>query len=249
MGLLPGDTLDDQSPSEGPGFLERWIATYIAELLDQEARGPEQQRNAARGELATVIPALWEQQLARDALAVRRSVDYWERRVDEADEPTTSFLRELMANPEGAGKASTGREAFAIRWLAKAEDILTRYLFAVRAAREGSKKGAAGRERDVVLTFGRRDEEIGELAKAAAALAPDLGPLKTTDVSAIERIASSTIWRALQARFVIASTLARDEAPGENDQSGRGTSGVSRGKPASKVRRSRKPGHTRTHKH
>src|SRR6266516_4056076 len=54
-----------------PGFLEKWIAMYLAELLHQEAREKDEKRRAIREEIARVTPALWEQQLARDALGVR----------------------------------------------------------------------------------------------------------------------------------------------------------------------------------
>lgn len=89
--------------AEEAGFLERWIATYIAELLDREAKGRPNEKAAIRAEIATVVPALWEQQLAREALTVRRSIDWKERRVEAADRSIAKLLREVLANPSDAG--------------------------------------------------------------------------------------------------------------------------------------------------
>jgi hypothetical protein len=188
----------------GPTFLERWIITYLAELLAREASVRGAKRDAVRAEIGAVLPALWEQQLARDAIVLREAVDYWERRVEAADEKTAAFLCMLIEAPDEAASIAAGRETFAIRWLMRAEELLSRFGFAVKAAAEAASDLKHGSEREVIVTFGRRDKTVGELREAAAALVPELAMTSDADVPAIEHLTTTAIVRAMQARLVIA---------------------------------------------
>src|SRR5262245_37351548 len=85
--------------TEPPKFLERWMASYLAELLAREKTTSGKARNAVRAEIASLVPQLWELQLARDALAVRMRVDWWERRVNEFDDSTAILLRPILDDP------------------------------------------------------------------------------------------------------------------------------------------------------
>lgn len=193
------------SHHEEPGFLEKWIAMYLAELLHQEAGEKDAKRRAIREEIARVTPALWEQQLARDALGVRMSIDYWDRQVDQADEATTRVIQAVIDHPERADSLVAGKESFFMRWLSKTEELLIRYLFAVKGAHQAAKKNAAGRMEQVVVAFARRDEEADKLKRIAESLLPDLGGVTPVNVKTCERIINSAVVRIIQARVVIAT--------------------------------------------
>jgi len=220
------------SHHEEPGFLEKWIAMYLAELLHQEAREKDAKRRAIREEIARVTPALWEQQLARDALRVRMSIDYWDRRVDEADEATTKVLQAVIVHPNNAYSLVAGKESFFMRWLAKTEDLLIRYLFAIKAANQAAKKHAADRSDAVIHAFARRDEELNELRKVADVLLPSLSGVQATNVHANERIVYSAITRLTKARLLIAMKHANKHEEKRTKSSS---------KPTGRVARSRKP--------
>jgi hypothetical protein len=111
-------------------FLERWIATYVAELLDAEAKSSGSERAKVRKEIAAVVPALWEQQLQRASLAVRREVDWREARVDTADTPTINLLRKILANPCHAPALASHSKVDVIHWLITVERLLNDYVFA-----------------------------------------------------------------------------------------------------------------------
>lgn len=86
-----------QEIGEEAGFLEQWIVHYLAELLTraEDRKASISARSEARAEMAKVIPALWEQQIAREALHVRVKADDWRRWADTLDRarPNSSLPR------------------------------------------------------------------------------------------------------------------------------------------------------------
>src|SRR4051812_6052280 len=73
--LFKAPTATNDRGVERPKFLERWIASYLAELLAKEKIVTGKAQAIVRAEIASVVQTLWELQLARDALTVRVQVD------------------------------------------------------------------------------------------------------------------------------------------------------------------------------
>jgi hypothetical protein len=195
--------------AEEAGFLERWIATYIAELLDREAKGRPNEKEAIRTEIATVVPALWEQQLAREALTVRRSIDWKERRVEAADRSIAKLLREVLANPSDAAALAVGSEAEVMQWLVAAERLFIEYVFLNKEARGIAVARSSEQGIEILRAFRQNDKDADELRKAVALLLPNLEKIDGDDVETIERVAGKAIEGAISARLTIATSLSR----------------------------------------
>jgi hypothetical protein len=156
------------------GFLERWVATYVAELLDAEGKSSGSERTELRKEIAGIIPALWEQQLQRAALAVRRETEWEEPRLDTADASTITLLRKILANPSCAPDLASNSKIDVMRWLIAAERRLINYVLVNRAARDIAGDSGARIAVDVLRTFLRDDKESKQVEKFVFRLVPSL---------------------------------------------------------------------------
>jgi hypothetical protein len=198
--------------AEAPGFLERWIATYIAELLDREAKSRSAEKAKVQAEIAAVVPALWEQQLARAALTIRRSVDWNDRRLEKGDKTTIGFLRQVLANPSHMA-VPIGSETDSMQWLITAERLLTNYVFTIRTAYHVAATETSDSELVHLKAFLRNDSDAGEQRKVVLRLVPALRKIDTTNVAAIEEIVAKAIEHAILARLAIASSFAQRNKP------------------------------------
>ncbi len=178
----------ERTGAEEAGFLERWIATYIAELLDRDVKCSGTERAKIRKEIATVVPALWEQQLQRAALARRREIDWRERRVDPPDASTINVLCKTLANPSRAPALASHSKVDIMQCLIAVERLLTNYAVVNRAAREITSGRSAGATVDVLRAFLRGDEEAERSRKILFQLVPSLKSVDINDVETIERI-------------------------------------------------------------
>ncbi|WP_239490270.1 hypothetical protein [Luteitalea sp. TBR-22] len=197
----------DRGRAERPGFLERWMAAYLAELLERERRTTGASRTAVRAEIAELVPALWELQLARDALHVRAQVDWWERRVQEIDDETAALLRPLLENPQNINGISLELSDAVLGWLAHAEGLFRRYLLALSEAKKTAGTTASGREDEVVIVFGRRDEQMSDLSKPVLKLLPRLASVDPSNIAINRQILCNAMVNAIAARFALAAVL------------------------------------------
>ena len=219
--------------AEPPKFLERWMASYLAELLAREKRTAGKARNAVRAEMASVVPQLWELQLGRDALAVRMRVDWWERRVKEFDDSTAALLRPILEAPNRCVESEVEEPEALLAWLASAENLFRRYLLALRQAQKSAATVAPGREHEVVVVFGKRDEQAADLAKEVFKLLPKLTSVDPNDIDANREILGQAMVNAITARFALASVLDQRETEA--------VPAASQPKPRSKSRKEKPP--------
>lgn len=226
--IFKASTSTDRGVVERPKFLERWMASYLAELLEREKKAARKLRTFVRSEMAAVIPALWELQLARDALRIRTQVDWWERRVQEIDDKSATLLRPLLEKPENVIDVPLESSDAVLGWLAHAESLFRRYLFALSEALKAAATTAQGRENEVVVVFGKRDEQMADLSKVVLKLLPGLVSVDPSDIATNRRILGGAMANAIKARFALATILA------ESPQSDRGAGASSTAK--SKVR-------------
>lgn len=176
---------------EEPGFLEQWMAHYLAELLeraDNEAATPGE-RSEARVEIARVIPGVWEQRIAREALHVRQRVDWYLRRSDTLGRDAEHLLAPLLADPEQVEGIEEAKWPEVFRYLHTFTELLTRFGSSVASAE--SIEGEVTPE--AVVTFLRRDGEVQELQAALARVVPAFAALEPTDVELVGALFYQTL--------------------------------------------------------
>ena len=192
-------------------FLEQWIAHYLAELLKRvdHSKATPRARSEARTEIAQVVPALWEQQIAREALRVRQKVDYWLRRTDTLDSEAAQLLGPLIADPNSARNLSENEAPNAFRALHTLAELVTRFLVTIATAEMARSEVTS----EAVLTFLQRDDEVRGLQAALARVVPDFAALNPTDPGTIEKLVHQTFLALIQAQFALLTRVAADAAP------------------------------------
>ena len=196
--------------AEQAGFLERWVATYIAELLDGEANSSGSERAKIRKEIVTAVPALWEQQLQRAALSLREELDSRHPHFQTADASTINLLRTVLANPSDAHVRAAGHQIDVMEWLIAAERTLADYLIEHRITHHVVAGRLSDIAVDVLTAFPRKDENTKRLHRSVFRLVPSLKKVGINDIEEIERIVSRTIDHILRARLAIAASLSED---------------------------------------
>jgi hypothetical protein len=192
------------------GFLEQWIVHYLAELLEtsEDTDLALEARSEARAEIARVLPALWEQQIAREAVTVRAKVDYLLRRTDAVNPEAEDLVRPLLAEPGSVGDLSKTELGDGFRALRAVEDLILR-LWVTVAGAERSKHEVTP---EAVDRFLERDEEVQGLLTALARLIPDFATLDPSDYAAVEAVVHQALLAASQAQQTLLSAL--DEGKG-----------------------------------
>lgn len=186
---------------EGALVLEQWIAHYLAELLERahDPRSTSRARAAARAEIARVVPALWEQQIGREAVQVRQQVDYWLRRTDKLDAESEQLLSPLLARPESAASLPESKLSDALRALHALSELATRSLLtyaAVERARTGASPEALER-------FLRRDEEVQGIESVLGRIVPGFATVDRTDSDAAVTFLHRILLAATRAQLAI----------------------------------------------
>jgi hypothetical protein len=198
-----------QEIGEEGGFLEQWVVHYLAELLeradDQEAT--PHARSEARIEIARVTPALWEQQIAREALRVRREVDYWRRRTDTLDSKAEKILAALLKEPDKTADLAKSDLPDIFRAFYTFAELVTRFLGTTSAA-ERAKRHVTS---EAVQSFLQRDEEVQGLQAALARVVPDFAALDPTDLDSVGRLFHQTLLALTRAQLILLTRVAQEE--------------------------------------
>lgn len=196
---------------EGATFLEQWIAHYLAELLEQATspKSTPRARLAARAEIARAVPALWEQQIAREAVQVRQQVDYWLRRTDKLDAEAEQLLTPLLANPESAAVLAESKVPDALRALHALAELATRFLFTTTVAGRIPSQ-VTGEALDRFLD---RDQEQHGLQAALARLVPAYAALDRTDSDAVSDLLLQTLHASTRAQLALLDRVSLDPPP------------------------------------
>lgn len=190
-----------QEISEAAEFLEQWIVHYLAELLDRahERKASPRVRSEARAEIARVIPALWEQQIAREAVRVRQNVNHRLLSTDTVDSESCQLLGPLLADPRSAASVDEGQVATALRAMHALAELVTRFLvttdFAARMRREVTS--------DAVRLFLRQDEEVQKLQEALVRIVPDFAALDPTDEGAVAGLTYQVMLALTEAQLIL----------------------------------------------
>ena len=198
LGSFPPDAMLEertryllQELGEEAGFLEQWIVHYLAELLDRadDSKAAPRVRSEARVEIAGVIPALWEQQIAHEALHVRHRVDDLLGRFDTLESEAERLLGPLLIDPNRVADLPEAEVPYALRALHTLAEHATRFLFTTTSA-ERSKQEVAS---EAVRRFLQRDKEVQGLQADLARFVPDFATVNPTDLRAVERLVHSTL--------------------------------------------------------
>ncbi|HEX4953900.1 MAG TPA: hypothetical protein VF017_10970 [Thermoanaerobaculia bacterium] len=191
-----------------PGFLEQWIVHYLAEQLERaESDGASQKaRKEARSEIAAVIPALWEQQTAREALAVRREVDFNLRRTDTLNEDVAQLLRPLLRDPSRVESLPASKLAEAFRGLHALSELVTRLLVSTSTAERSKRK----RHPESSNYFLRRDEEVQGLRTRVALVLPQFASLDLTVTDVVFDALHQSLLAIAQAQLALLTRVVPD---------------------------------------
>ena len=212
-GIPPEDTtLEErtryllQEIGKEAGFLEQWIVHYLTELLEQanDMKALPRARSEARSEIARILPGLWEQRIAREALHIRRNVDYWLHRTDTLDLKSEQLLAAILADPDRTAEVTEIEAPHAFRALHALAELVTR-LSLTTAVVEWTKREVAS---EAAWKFLKKDEELIELQAKLARSVPDFATLDLTDPSAVERLVHQTLIALTQAQLILLTDLA-----------------------------------------
>lgn len=188
------------------GFLEEWIVHYLAELLEtsEDASVAPQARSEARTEIARTLPALWEQQIAREAVQVRAKVNYRLQQTSTLNPESERLLRPLLANPEGATNLTEAEVPDAFRALWTLEELITRY-WATIASVENSENEVTS---EAIQKFFHGDEEMQTLQATLARLIPDLKTADPTNLTAVTTFMNQALLTVMQTRHTLLDRVA-----------------------------------------
>ena len=188
-----------QEIGKDAGFLETWIIHYLAELFERadDRKATPRARTDARAEIALVIPTLWEQQIAREALHVRQRVDYWLRRTDTLNIEAEHLLGKLLANPGGIADLTEDELPVALRDLHTLSELLTRFFLTTASAAWARHEVTS----EAVRRFLQRDEEMQGLQAALARVVPEFAAVDPTALDAVERLAHQTFLALTRAQL------------------------------------------------
>ena len=131
----------------------------------------------------------------------------------------TSLLRPILDDPNDCVESEFEDPEAVLGWLASAESLFRRYLFALRKAQKAAATVAPGREHEVVVVFGKRDEQAADLSKEVFKLLPELASVDPNDIDANRALLGKAMVNAITARFALASIFAQrrtDAASAEN---------------------------------
>jgi hypothetical protein len=191
--------------------LEQWIAHYLAELLERanDPRSTPRTRSEARAEVARVVPALWEQQIAREAVHVRQQVDYWLRRTDKLDAEAEQLLIPLLANPQKAAALPESKLPDALRALQALNQLATR-LVVTRAGAEATRSEVPP---EAVQWFLERDQEVQGLQAALARMVPAYASLDRSDSDAASTLLLQTLHASTRAQLALLDRVSGEPLP------------------------------------
>lgn len=195
---------------KGTSFLEQWVAHYVAELLAR-VEAPSSKRRArseACAELARVVPVLWEQQIAREAVQVRDKVDYQLRRTDKLDADAVELLKGLIANAKSAADLADREFLHALRAMQDLAELATRFLLTSALA-----AGTGDVASEAVNRFFRRDEELQGLRTALAGIEPGFAALDLANWDAVATLLLQTLLALTRAQLVLLESVADDSRP------------------------------------
>jgi len=198
-----------QEIGKDAGFLEKWIIHYLAELLERtdDRKITPRARSAARAEIARVIPTLWEQQIAREALRIRYKTDNLLHRTDTLNKETEQLLRDLFSNSDRTAELTENESLVTLRALHVLTEMVTRFLLTAASAEWARHEVTS----EAVRRF--LHEEMQGLQEALARVIPDFATLDPTELLAIERLAHRTLLSLAQAQI---SLLTRSTSGVEN---------------------------------
>ncbi|HXO28685.1 MAG TPA: hypothetical protein VOA80_15155 [Thermoanaerobaculia bacterium] len=181
------------------------MAHYLAELLERahDPRSTSRARSAARAEIARVVPALWEQQVAREAVHVRQQVDYWLRRTDKLDAEAEELLTPLLAKPESSAGIPESKLSDALRALHALTELATRCLLTGAAA----ERARTGVSPEALHRFLKRDEELQGIESVLARIVPGFATLDRTDSDAAVTFLHRILLAATRAQLAILERL------------------------------------------
>ena len=212
-GFLPEDpTLEErtryllQKIDEDAGFLEQWIVHYLAELLERadDREAAPRARSEARAEIARVMPALWEQQIGREAVQVRQRVDWWLRRTDTLDFEAEQLLAPLLVDPQAATDVAESQAPDTLRALHTLGELVSRFVLATASAKRTKDEVTS----EAIRRFLKRDEEVQGLQAGLARIVPDFAALDLTDLDAVGTLAYQTLLALTQAQLALLTRLA-----------------------------------------
>lgn len=212
-GVLPQEdaTLEErtryllQEIGEEAGLLEQWIVHYLAELLTraEDRKATPSARSEARAEIAGVIPALWEQQIAREALRVRAKADHWYRWADTLDNEAEQLLGALLANPDGAADLAENELPLIFRILRTFTERVTR-LGLTTASAEWARQEVTS---EAIRRFLQRDEELQGLQAALARVVPEFASLNLADSDAVQGLVHQTLLALTQVQLTLLTRM------------------------------------------
>jgi hypothetical protein len=200
---------------EDPGFLEQWMAHYLAELLAraEEQGAPAAERAVTRSEIARLVPQLWELREKHQVRELRQRVNDERMPAGLRDPKLIPILRDILAHPSRPVPEKPSA-LLLLEALNAVEHLVLELLWLVQLS-----KVASGRREIQPDSFLRYDAEAAELRKRLGEVLPDFDLADLRNWSALAGLAS----RAIESMSLARLRVLGFEFPGGKRAKARGT--------------------------
>jgi len=194
-GSLQGKQLVKELGGEREPFLRKWMAHYLAELMERTESANEQEAQTAKDKCAKIITKLWEQGIERDVTQLRNKL--WRLIPISSDDIDYNSLRNALANPEQVKKLdeSTIEIYFS---LADVEDWLVRILAISHVISTPEEE-----IEDESVNRLMQQENGKQMVKRIAKLFPAFAELEITDLVAVDQQVSVALRAIYQLRLIL----------------------------------------------
>jgi len=190
-----GKQLVKELGGEREPFLRKWMAHYLAELMERTESANEQEAQTAKDKCAKIITKLWEQGIERDVTQLRNKL--WRLIPISSDDIDYNSLRNALANPEQVKKLdeSTIEIYFS---LADVEDWLVRILAISHVISTPEEE-----IEDESVNRLMQQENGKQMVKRIAKLFPAFAELEITDLVAVDQQVSVALRAIYQLRLIL----------------------------------------------
>jgi hypothetical protein len=175
-----GKRIIEQLGGERADVLKKWMAHYVAELMEKANSTDEAESQAAADKCASVILKLWDLMIQEQVQELKNRSWNWLNQADEEKEERYEKLRKALANPESVKDAAEPvdvDDGLTLQSLNEVEDWLLELLIKSEVLNEPDTDILD----ETAIIFAQSEIGTQDVTERVAKVFPDLADLCLTD--------------------------------------------------------------------
>jgi len=193
---------------EDVALSSKWMAFYIAELMERAEKGDEQTRRQASDLCAELIVKLWNIRLQSKIVEVEHGLQSWLKRKKSYDaDERYEKLKDALADPDSVGDKIDANTPLDLRTLRDIEDDVIKVWSVAEAAANAEEKLVE----EIAQEFSKSDNEILTVQERLAKVFPAFVNLSLTELDTVRRHAVDALRSVEAARCALLWSKAETE--------------------------------------